>query len=72
MADQQRPRLSRDELTPFSERGSAVLCEDIAAVEVTIMVEVVVDRSMGGSKFLEGLSVPEPCHHPLSSTERLV
>jgi hypothetical protein len=31
-ADQKRSRLSRGELTPFSERGSAVLLEDIAAV----------------------------------------
>ncbi len=36
------------------------------------MVEVVVDRGMGGKKFLEGLHVPEPCHRPLSSSERLV
>jgi len=30
-------------LTPFRECGSAVLLEDIAAVEVTVVVEVVVD-----------------------------
>jgi hypothetical protein len=30
-------------LTPFSERGSTVLFEDIAAVEVAVVVEVVVD-----------------------------
>ncbi len=72
LADQKRSRLSRGELTPFSERGSAVLFENISAVEVTVVIEMVVDRGMGGGKFLEGLYVPEPCHRPLSSTERLV
>ena len=48
LADQKRSRLSRGELTPFSERSSAVLLEDIAAVEVAVLVEVVVDRGMGG------------------------
>ena len=31
-------------LTPFGERGSAVLLEGIAAVEVAVVVEAVVDR----------------------------
>ena len=31
------------QLTPFRECGSAVLLEDVATVEVTIVVEVVVD-----------------------------
>ena len=34
-----RSRLSRGELTPFSECGRAVLLEDIAAVEVAVLVE---------------------------------
>ncbi len=46
-------------LTPFSERGSAVLLEDVAAVEVAVLVEVVVDRGMGGGVFMQGLYVPE-------------
>jgi hypothetical protein len=33
-------------LTPFSECGSAILLEDIVAVEVVVVVEVVVDRGM--------------------------
>lgn len=33
-ADQRRSRLSRGEMTPFRERGSAVLLEDCAVVEV--------------------------------------
>ncbi len=59
LADQKRSRLSRGELTPFSERGSAVLLEDIAAVEVAVLVEVVVDRGMGGGEFLQGLYISE-------------
>ncbi len=48
LADRRRSRLSRGELTPFSERGGAVLLEDVAAVAVTVLVEVVVDRGIGG------------------------
>ena len=33
LADRRRSRLSRGELTPFSECGSAVQPEDVAAVE---------------------------------------
>ena len=60
LADQKRSRLSRGKLTPFSERGSAVLLEAIAAVEVAVVVEVVVDRGMGGGEFLQGLYPPFP------------
>ncbi len=38
LADRRRSKLSRGELTPFSERGSAVLLEDVAAVEVTVWI----------------------------------
>ena len=34
-------------LLPFSERSNAVLFEDSAAVEVTVVVELVVDRGLG-------------------------
>ncbi len=36
-------RRSGRQLTPFSECGSTVLFEDVAAVEVAVLVEVVVD-----------------------------
>ncbi len=67
-----RSRLSRGKLTPFSERGSAVLLEDVAAVEVAVLVEVIVYRGMGGGKLLKGLHVPELRHCSFSSSERLV
>ena len=72
LADQKRSRLSRGELPPFSERGSAVLLEDIAAVEVAVLVEVVVDRGMGGGEFLQGLYISELRHRSFSSSEGLV
>ncbi len=72
LADQKRSRLSHGEFTPFSERGSAVLLEDIAAVEVADLVEVVVDRGMGGGEFLQGLYISELRHRSFSSSERLV
>ncbi len=57
---------------PFSERGSAILLEDIASVEVAFLVEVVVNRGMGDGEFLQGLYIPEPRHRSFSSSERLV
>ncbi len=72
LADQKRSRFSHGELTPFSERGDAVPFEDIAAVEVAVPGEVVVDRDMGSGKFLESFYIPEARHRPLSSSARLV
>ena len=40
MASGRRSRLSRRELTPLGHGGRAVLFEDIAAVEVAVVVEV--------------------------------
>jgi len=48
-------------LTPFGQGSPALLLENIAAVEVAVAVEVIVDRGMGGGEFLQGLYVPEPC-----------
>jgi hypothetical protein len=59
-------------LTPFRECSSAVLLENIATVEVTVVVEVVVDRGMGSGKLLESLHVSELRHRSFSSSERLV
>ena len=54
LADQKWSRFSHGELTPFSERGSTVLLEEIAAFEAAVLVEVVADRGMGGGEFLQG------------------
>ena len=63
---------SSRQLTPFRECGRTVLFEDVAGVDVAVVVEVVVDRGMGGGKLLESLHVPEPRHRSFSSSERLV
>ncbi len=42
------PVVSGRQLTPLGQGGSAVLLEDIAAVEVAVLVEVVVDRGVDG------------------------
>ena len=72
LASRRRSRLSRRELTPLGQGGRAVLFEDVAAVEVTVVVEVVVDRGMGSGELLESFHVPEPRHRSLSSSEWLV
>ncbi len=59
-------------LARFGERGRAVLFEVIAAVEVAILVEVIVDEGMGGGEFLQGLYISELRHRCFSSPERLV
>jgi hypothetical protein len=59
-------------LTPFRECGSAVLFEDIAAVEVTVVVEVIMDRGVGGGELLESFHAPEFRHRSFSSSEWLV
>jgi hypothetical protein len=48
------------------------LLKDIAAVEVAVLVEVIVDRGMRGGEFLQGLYIPELRHRSFSSSERLV
>ena len=65
-------RRSGRKLTPFGQGGGAVLLECVAAVEVTVLIEMNLDRGVDGGKFLEGLHVPELCHRPLPSSERLM
>ena len=65
-------RRSGRQLTPLGQGSRTVLFEDVAAVEVTVVVEVVVDRGMGGGKLLEGFHASEPLHRSFSSSEWLV
>jgi hypothetical protein len=39
---------------------------------MAVLVEMIVERGMGGGEFLQGFDVPEPRHRPLSSSERLM
>ncbi len=65
-------RRSRGELPPLGQGGRAVLLEDVAAIEVAFVIEMIVDRGVDGGEFLQGLYVPELRHRPLSSSKRLV
>ena len=64
-------RLSGCKLPPLSQRSSAGWFENVAAVEMALVVEVVVDRDVNGGELLQGLDVPEPGHRSVSSAERL-
>jgi hypothetical protein len=59
-------------LAPFGKGGGAFLLEDIAAVEVAVMIEMVMNGSVDRSEFLQRLNVPEFRHRPFPSPERLV
>ena len=63
---------SSRELTPLGQGGRTVLSEDVARVEVTVVVEVIVDRGVGGGELLESFHVPKLPHRSFSSSERLV
>jgi hypothetical protein len=65
-------RRSGRQLTPLGQGGRTVLFEDFAAVEVTVVVEVVVDRGVGSGKLLKNFHVPELRHRSFPSSERLV
>jgi len=66
------PVLSGRQLTPLSQSCRAVLLKGITAVEMAVEVEMIVDRGVNGSKFLQGLDVSEPGHCSLSSSEWLM
>ena len=63
---------SGSQLTPLGQGGRAILIEDVAAAELTVPIEVVVDRGVNGSEFLQRLDFPEPGHRSFSSSERLM
>jgi len=67
-----RAGLSGCQLTPLGQGCRMVMLEDVTAIEMTVQVEVIVDRGVNGGEFLEGLDVPELRHRALSSSERLM
>ncbi len=48
----------KDQVVPQAKTGCAVLLEDISAVEVAVLIEMILDRGMDGGKLLKGLSAP--------------
>ena len=60
------------QFAPLGQGGSAVLFEFGPSVEVTVVVEMVVDRGVCGGELLQGLDVPKARHGTFSSSEGLV
>ena len=46
-------------MTPLGQGGGSALFENVAAGEMPLVVEMVVDRGMDGGEFLQGLYVSE-------------
>ncbi len=65
-------RCSGPQLTPLGQGGGTVLSEDVATTEVTVLIEMVMDRGVDGGKLLQSLYVPELRHRTLSSSEWLM
>ena len=59
-------------MTPLGHGGGSVLFESIAAVEMVVVVEMVVDRGVDGGESLQGLDVSEPRHRPFPPSNRLM
>lgn len=60
------------ELTLLGESGVAVGLEDVPAVEVATLVEVIEYRGMNRGEPLQGLSSAEALHGALTMLQRLV
>ena len=52
-------------LAPLGQGSGAVLLEDVAAVEVAVLIEMVMDRGVDGGEFLQGFNVPKLRHRLL-------
>ncbi len=48
-------RRSGRQLTPLGQSGGTVLFEDVAAIEVTVLIEMIMDRGVDGGKLLQSL-----------------
>ena len=59
-------------LPPFGQRSGSGLFEYVAAVEMALVVEMVVDRSMDGGEFLQSSDLPEFGHCAFPSPEGLM
>ena len=58
---------------PLSKNPGALhLFENVAAIEMALVVEMVVDRGMDGGECLQGLDVSEPSHCPFPPSKGLM
>jgi hypothetical protein len=60
------------ESAPPGQRVSASLFENIAAVEMALLIKVVVDLGVNRAEFLKGLRATKPLHRPLSPSKWLM
>ncbi len=65
-------RSGRAELTPLGKSSDAISLEVGSADEVALLIEVVVDRGMGGGELLQAAHPPEALHCSFSSSQRLM
>jgi hypothetical protein len=65
-------RSGRAELTPLGKSSGTISLEVGSTDEVALLIEVVVDRGMGGGELLQATHPPEALHCPLSSSQRLM
>jgi hypothetical protein len=59
-------------LTPLGKSSGAIALDVGSTDEVALLIEVVVDRGMGGGELLQAAHPPEELHRPLSSSQRLI
>ena len=59
-------------LAPLCKSGGTIDLEVFAAVEVTFLIEMIVNGGMDGDKFLQTSRLSETLHRSLSSSQRLM
>ena len=62
--------LSGGQLAPLGQGGGSVLFENVAAAEMTSVIEVIVNRGMHSGEFLQRLDVSERRHRPFPPSKR--
>jgi hypothetical protein len=65
-------RSGKAKLTPVGKSSGTISLEIGSTDEVALLIEVVVDRGMGGGELLQAAHPPEALHRPFSSSQRLM
>ena len=56
--------LSDCTLTPLGQGGGSTVFDNVAAIEMTVVVDMGVDRGLDGGECLQGRDVSDPSHGP--------
>ena len=62
--------LSGTKLAPLRESDGSVALEIVSGVEMSFLIEEVVDGGMNGGEFLQTSHLPETEHGPFSSSKQ--